>query len=180
MPTRIYSWMHGAKQAEKARAFQQRAPIRMRTSMKSHVHRFPVTIDALVGAGLLPILGWCRHNDSHFLRTLGTKQHPGVTRDCLVRHMIMHRHDDSPFVGKRLGCRPSRVCIKLLTGLARSKGLRFLCDKEFLLFSLSHGGCRKIRKTTPYKVSLHCESAPFLDFSRSSSLSTLRAVRTCR
>jgi hypothetical protein len=114
--------MHGAKQAEKARAFQQRAPIRMRTSMKSHAHRFPVTIDALVGAGLLPILGWCRHDDSHFLRTLGTKQHPGVSRDCLVRHMIMHRHDDSPFVGKRLGCRPSRVCIKLLTGLARSKG----------------------------------------------------------
>jgi hypothetical protein len=123
--------------------------------MKSHVHRFPVTIDALVGAGLLPILGWCRHNDSHFLRTLGTKQHPGVSRDCLVRHMIMHRHDDSPFVGKRLGCRPSRVCIKLLTGLARSKGLRFLCDKEFLLFSLSHGGCRKIRKTTPH-TRYHC------------------------
>jgi hypothetical protein len=71
-------------------------------SMKGHGNSFPVTIDALVGARFLPIMGWCRHNDSHFLRALCTKQHPGVSKDCLVRLVMLHRHDDSPSVGKRL------------------------------------------------------------------------------
>jgi hypothetical protein len=71
--------------------------------MKGHGNPFPVTIDALVGAGFPLILGWCRHDDSHFLRALWTKQHPGVSSDCLVRHMRLHGHDNSPSVGKRLG-----------------------------------------------------------------------------
>src|SRR6202022_3301287 len=45
-------------------------------SMKRHGYPFPVTGDALKGARFLPILGWCRHDDSHFLRALGTKQCP--------------------------------------------------------------------------------------------------------
>src|SRR5229473_7533215 len=48
-------------------------------SMKGHVNPFAVTVGALVGAGFLPFLGWCRHDDSHFLRALGTKQRPGVS-----------------------------------------------------------------------------------------------------
>ena len=72
-------------------------------SMKVHGNPFSVTVDALVGARFPPILGWCRHNDSHFLRALCTKQHPGVSKDCLVRLVLLHRHDDSPSVGKRLG-----------------------------------------------------------------------------
>jgi hypothetical protein len=70
-------------------------------SMKRHGHPFPVTGDALKGACFLPILGWCRHDDSHFLRALGTKQRPGVSKDCLVRHILVHRHDEFPPVGKR-------------------------------------------------------------------------------
>jgi hypothetical protein len=54
-----------------------------------------VTIDTLVGPCCPPIQGWRRHDESHFLRALGTKQRPGVSRDCLVRHMIMHRHMNS-------------------------------------------------------------------------------------
>ena len=27
-----------------------------------------MTVDALVGPRFSPIMGWCRHNDSHFLR----------------------------------------------------------------------------------------------------------------
>jgi hypothetical protein len=65
-------------------------------SMKRHGHPFPVTGDALKGACFLPILGWCRHDDSHFLRALGTKQRPGVGKDCLVRHILVHRHDELP------------------------------------------------------------------------------------
>jgi hypothetical protein len=65
-------------------------------SMKRHGHPFPVTGDALKGACFLPILGWCRHDDSHFLRALGTKQCPGVSKDCLVRHILVHRHDEFP------------------------------------------------------------------------------------
>jgi hypothetical protein len=65
-------------------------------SMKRHGHPFPVTGDALKGACFLPILGWCRHDDSHFLRALGTKQCPGVSKDCLVRHILVHRHDELP------------------------------------------------------------------------------------
>jgi hypothetical protein len=42
-------------------------------SMKRHGHPFPVTGGALKGACFLPILGWCRHDESHFLRALGTK-----------------------------------------------------------------------------------------------------------
>ena len=65
-------------------------------SMKRHGHPFPVTGDALKGACFLPILGWCHHDDSHFLRALGTKQRPGVSKDCLVRHILVHRHDEFP------------------------------------------------------------------------------------
>ena len=65
-------------------------------SMKRHGHPFPVTGDALKGACFPPILGWCRHDDSHFLRALGTKQRPGVSKDCLVRHILVHRHDEFP------------------------------------------------------------------------------------
>jgi hypothetical protein len=64
-------------------------------SMKRHGHPFPVTGNALKGACFLPILGWCRHDDSHFLRALGTKQCPGVSKDCLVRHILVHRHMNS-------------------------------------------------------------------------------------
>jgi hypothetical protein len=93
-------------------------------SMKRHGHPFPVTGDALKGACFLPILGWCRHDDSHFLRALGTKQCPRVGKDCLVRHILVHRHDQFPSRREkrrlRLGPNASRVCIKLLTALARS------------------------------------------------------------
>jgi hypothetical protein len=65
-------------------------------SMKRHGHPFPVTGDALKGACFLTILGWCHHDDSHFLRALGTKQCPGVSKDCLVRHILVHRHDEFP------------------------------------------------------------------------------------
>ena len=71
-------------------------------SMKGHGNSFSMTIDALVGARFLPIMGWCRHNDSHFLRALRTKQYPGVGMDRLLRLVMLHRHDDSPSVGKRL------------------------------------------------------------------------------
>ena len=64
---------------------------------------FPVTIDTLVSACCPPIQGWCRHDESHFLRALGTKHHPGFSKDLLVRLVMLHRHDDSPSVGKRLG-----------------------------------------------------------------------------
>ena len=63
-------------------------------SMKVRGNPFSVTVDALVGARFPPIMGWCRHNDSHFLRALCTKQHPGVSKDCLVRLVLLHRHDD--------------------------------------------------------------------------------------
>jgi hypothetical protein len=53
-------------------------------SMKGHGNPFSVTVDALVGARFPPILGWCRHNDSHFLRALCTKQRPEVNKDCLA------------------------------------------------------------------------------------------------
>jgi hypothetical protein len=69
-------------------------------SRKGRGNSFPVTVGALVGACFPPILGWCRHYGSHFLRALGTKQCPGVNKNCLVQHMIMHRHDDFPLVGK--------------------------------------------------------------------------------
>ena len=70
--------------------------------MKGRRNPFSVTVDALVGARFPPIMGWCRHNDSHFLRALGTKQRPGVSKDCLVRLVMLHRHEDSPSVGQRL------------------------------------------------------------------------------
>jgi hypothetical protein len=93
-------------------------------SMKRHGHPFPVAGDALKGACFLPILGWCRHDDSHFLRALGTKQCPGVSEDCLVRHILVHRHDEFLPVRKtspriRVGRWLRSVCIKLLTGLPR-------------------------------------------------------------
>ena len=100
---RVFVHCADVKQAEKRVRSTQRAPIRVRTSMKGDAHTFPVTIDAFVGAYFPPTVRRRRHNDSHFLRALRTKQHPGVSRDCLVRHMIMHRHDDSPSVGKRIG-----------------------------------------------------------------------------
>jgi hypothetical protein len=68
--------------------------------MKGHVNPFAVTVGALVGACFPPILGWCRHDDSHFLRALWTKQHPGVSNDRLVRLVILHRHDEFPPLGK--------------------------------------------------------------------------------
>jgi len=71
--------------------------------MKCRGHPFPVAVDALVGRCFLPILGWCRHDDSHFLRALGTKQRPGVSRGRLVRLILLHRHDEFPPVGRRLG-----------------------------------------------------------------------------
>jgi hypothetical protein len=71
-------------------------------SMKRHGHPFPVTGDALKGACFLPILGWCRHDDSHFLRALGTKQRPGVSKDCLIRHILVHRHDEFLPVGENV------------------------------------------------------------------------------
>ena len=73
------------------------------TSRKGRGHPFAVTIDALVGACCPPIQGWCLHDESHFLRALGTKHHPGFSKDRLVRLVMLHRHDDSPSVGKRLG-----------------------------------------------------------------------------
>ena len=71
-------------------------------SMKRHGHPFPVTGDALKGACFLPILGWCHHDDSHFLRALGTKQRPGVSKDCPVRHMMLHGHDEFLPVGQNV------------------------------------------------------------------------------
>ncbi len=65
-------------------------------SMKGHGNPFSVTIGALVSARFPPIMGWRRHDDSHFLRALCTKQHPGVSKDCLVRLVMLHRHDDIP------------------------------------------------------------------------------------
>ena len=55
------------KQAEKRVRSTQRAPIRVRTSMKGDAHTFPVTIDAFVGAYFLPTVRRRRHNDSHFM-----------------------------------------------------------------------------------------------------------------
>jgi hypothetical protein len=74
-----------------------------------------------------PILRLCRHDDSHFLRAVWTKQHPGGSRGCLARHM--HRHDEFLPVGKtspviRLVRRPSCVCMKLLTQLDQTDGTR--------------------------------------------------------
>ena len=68
-------------------------------SMKGHGNPFSVTVDALVGARFLPIMGWCRHNNSHFLRALCTKQYPGVGKDRLVQLVMLHRHDGSPSAG---------------------------------------------------------------------------------
>ena len=69
-------------------------------SRKSRGYPFPVTVGALIGACFPPIMSWGRHNDSHFLRALCTKQHPGVSKDCLVRLVMLHRHDASPSVGR--------------------------------------------------------------------------------
>jgi hypothetical protein len=96
-------------------------------SMKARTNPLPVTIDALVGACCPPIQGWCRHDESHFLRALWTKQHPRVSNDCLVRLVSCIDMMNSLPSGKtmrmiRLGRWPSRVCIKLLTSLARSTG----------------------------------------------------------
>jgi hypothetical protein len=71
------------------------------SSRKGHGHPFPVTGGALIGACFPPIRGWCRHDDSHFLRALGTKQCQGVSKDDLVRHMLLQRHDELPLVGKK-------------------------------------------------------------------------------
>jgi hypothetical protein len=96
--------MHGAKQRKRRFERPRVEPHRLRLpSMKGHCNPFSVTVDALVGAHLPPILGWCRRDDSHFLRALCAKQRPGVSKDKRVRHMLMNRHDDSPSVGKRLG-----------------------------------------------------------------------------
>jgi hypothetical protein len=62
--------------------------------MQDYTNRFSMTVDAFIGARFPPIMGWCRHNDSHFLRALWTKQHPGVSKNCLVWYMLLHRHDD--------------------------------------------------------------------------------------
>src|SRR3984893_3205298 len=51
-------------------------------SMKGHGNPFSVTVDELVDAHFPPIMAWRRRNDSHFLRALCTKQHPGVSKDC--------------------------------------------------------------------------------------------------
>src|SRR5580692_866338 len=69
-------------------------------SMKRHGHPFSVTVDALIGARFHPTLDCYRHNDSHFLRALWTKQRSGVSKDCLVRHMLLQRHDGLPPAGK--------------------------------------------------------------------------------
>src|SRR5437763_9158721 len=56
------------------------------------------------------ILIFCKHSGQNNIQeSAGT---------AWSRHMIMHRHDDSPSVGRRLGRRPSRVCINC--SLARS------------------------------------------------------------
>ena len=89
------------KQAEKRVRSAQRAPIRVRTSMKGDAHAFPVTVDAFVGAYFPPTVRRRRHNDSHFLRAIGTKQHPRVSMD-LDRHILMHRHGENPSRSKTL------------------------------------------------------------------------------
>jgi hypothetical protein len=42
-------------------------------SMNGHVNPFAVTTGAFVGACFPPMLGCCRHHDSHFLRALYRK-----------------------------------------------------------------------------------------------------------
>jgi hypothetical protein len=76
--------------------------------MKAHGHPFSVTVDALIGARFPPTLGWYRHNDSHFLRALWTKQHPGGSRDCLARRVIMDRHDEFLLVGENVAGNQAR------------------------------------------------------------------------
>jgi hypothetical protein len=111
---------HADKQCCESIRMPCRQSLQAFLSMKAHGHPFSVTVDALIGARFPPTLSWYRHNDSHFLRALWTKQDPGGSRDCLARRMIMDRHDEFLPAGKtspviRLGRRPSRVCIKVLT-----------------------------------------------------------------
>ena len=61
---------------------------------------FPVAVGALVGACFPPGTGWCRHDDTHFLRTLWTKQ--GASEECLVRHMMLRGHDEFLPVGQNV------------------------------------------------------------------------------
>jgi hypothetical protein len=89
--------------------------------MEGHGNPFSVTVGALVGAHFLPIVGWRGHNDSHFLRARRTKQHPGVSKDCPVRLVMLHGHGDSPSVGRGYDRLPIRVCIKLLTTIPEHK-----------------------------------------------------------
>jgi len=84
-----------------ARRETEKAPLRNAAIVKPHGlpvkgKPFSVTVEALVDARFPPIMGWRRHNDSHFLRALCAKQHPGVSKDCLVRLVMLHRHDDIP------------------------------------------------------------------------------------
>jgi hypothetical protein len=70
------------------------------TSIEGHGDPFSVTVGALVGAYLLTIMGWQRRNDPHLLRARCTKYHPGVSKDCPVRLVMLHSHDDYPSVGR--------------------------------------------------------------------------------
>src|SRR4249919_892339 len=98
-PTSKHSGAHIVPKIVKSRASIKARDRKNRTARPSRKCRdnpFPVTVGAFVGACCLPIQGWCRHDESHFLRALGTKQCPGVSKDCLVRHILVHRHDEFP------------------------------------------------------------------------------------
>src|ERR1700730_13650334 len=98
-PTSKHSGAHIVPTIVKSRASIKARDRKNRTARPSRKGRdnpFPVTVGAFVGACCLPIQGWCRHDESHFLRALGTKQCPGVSKDCLVRHILVHRHDEFP------------------------------------------------------------------------------------
>jgi hypothetical protein len=122
--------------------------------MKGHGNPFSVTVDALVGPRFPPIMGRCRHDDSHFLRTRCTKQYPGVSKDRLVRLVMLHRHDEFPPLGKtmrgnRLGsiadsrlykiahrCRPRRHSGSLFSRLRSENELALSDSRGTLLFPM--------------------------------------------
>jgi hypothetical protein len=141
--------------------------------MKGHGNPFSVTVDALVGPRFPPIMGRCRHYDSHSLRALRTKQYPGVSKDCLVRLVMLHRHDEFPPLGKtmrgnRLGpiadsrlykiahrCRPRRHSGSLFSrlrsedklGLSDRRGTSPLPDVRALLSTSVPGRTSRRRLT---------------------------------